>query len=180
MKPKAIILAVFLVAALVIIGGLARKSAPPGRAVEGLPAPSFTIKDIETGKTVTPSDLRGSAVFVNFWATWCAPCVEEMPYIEKLYQARKSDPSLKIIMILYKDDPRAARDFLKKNNYGFDVYADENGASAKFFGLTGVPETFLIDKNGIVFKRILGPLDWSSADAQKLIDELINRDKPSG
>jgi thiol-disulfide isomerase/thioredoxin len=175
MKSKSIILAIFVVAALVIIGGLAKKSGPPGRAVEGLPAPPVLLKELITGKTVTMDDFKSKAVFINFWATWCGPCVEEMPSIQKLYEARKSDPSIKMVMILYKDDPQAAVKFMKENKYDFDVYIDDNSVSAKAFGLTGVPETFLIDNKGIVFKRILGPHDWNAEEAGNLLGQLVSR-----
>jgi cytochrome c biogenesis protein CcmG/thiol:disulfide interchange protein DsbE len=142
----------------------------------GLPAPDFTFQDLD-GKEVSLSDYRGWVVFVNIWATWCPPCVEEMPSIEKLYNALKDD-QFKILAVSIDSKGReAVVPFMRKYNLTFPVLLDPEGKIGTLYGLTGVPESFLIDRKGIVVKKVIGPIDWVAPDVVRFFQELIS--KPS-
>jgi thiol-disulfide isomerase/thioredoxin len=140
---------------------------------EGLKAPSIEIRDAMTGLKVDIDQHKGKVVFVNFWATWCAPCREEVPSIEALQRELSSDSRFVMITILYRDDPKSAYDYMKAGGYSFPVYADQDGATAKQYKVTGVPETYLIDKKGVLRKKIIGPLDWNAPEARAFIKALL-------
>jgi DsbE subfamily thiol:disulfide oxidoreductase len=142
-------------------------------AVEGLRVPELVIRDI-SGGSVDPNTLKGKVVFINFWASWCPPCKEEMPSIEALYRGHLNDSGFTMITILYKDEPNNGLEYLKANGYTLPVFVDDNGISAKNFGVTGVPETYVVDKKGILRKRVIGPAEWNSAEAVALIQSLLN------
>jgi peroxiredoxin len=142
----------------------------------GLPAPDFTFQDLD-GKEVSLSDYRGRVVFVNIWATWCPPCIEEAPSIEKLYNTLKDD-QFKILAVSIDSKGReAVVPFMKKYNLTYPVLFDPEGKIGELYGLTGVPESFVIDKKGIVVKKVIGPIDWAAPDVIRFFQELIN--KPS-
>ena len=140
---------------------------------EGLKAPSLEILDAMTGQKVDMGKYKGRVMFVNFWATWCAPCREEVPSIEALHRDFSSDSRFAMITILFRDDSRSAYDYMKAGGYSFPVYADQEGATAKQYKVTGVPETYLVDKKGVLRKRVIGPLDWNASDARAFIKTLL-------
>jgi thiol-disulfide isomerase/thioredoxin len=136
-------------------------------------APALEISDLGTGQKVDMQQLRGKVIFVNFWATWCPPCKEEMPAIEALYRGLGSDGRFAMLTILYKDDPQTAASYMNANGYTFPVFGDIDGASAIHFKVTGVPETYLVDKKGALRKRVIGPADWNSPEARTYINTLL-------
>ncbi|HBF4254508.1 cytochrome c biogenesis protein/redoxin [Clostridioides difficile] len=124
----------------------------------------FTLTD-QYGKTHKLSDYEGKVVFLNFWATWCPPCKEEMPYIEQLYKDYNKNND--DVVILGVASPNLGREgsrehvvnFLKNQSYTFPVVLDEDGALAYQYGINAFPTTFIIDKEGYVTKYIPGAMD---------------------
>lgn len=149
-----------------------KKEKSQHQAVIGLYAPELTVSDA-AGKPLNLSELKGSVVFINFWATWCPPCREEMPSLQSLYSRFKDDKGFRMVTIIYKDDYRKAVEYLKANNYELPVWRDDGGKTAGAFGVTGVPESYVVDKNGILKEKVIGPADWSSTQAVSLISNLL-------
>ena len=162
---------VLLAGAAVFFVSCAEKKTAPER---GNAAPRLDIRDIRSGQAINIDQLKGKVVFVNFWASWCMPCKEEMPSIEALYKDMLKNDKFLMVTILYKDDERTASDYMRANGYTFPLYADNNGSSAKQYGVTGVPETYLIDKKGSLRKRIIGPADWNSSEAKAYINAMLS------
>ncbi|MBF0473637.1 MAG: TlpA family protein disulfide reductase [Nitrospirae bacterium] len=143
------------------------------KAAENMEVPDFTLYN-DANQPIKLSDLKGTVIFLNFWATWCGPCVEEAPSIEALYKKKSTSTDFKIITVVYNDDPAVVNAFMQKNSYTFPVFGDKNSDAAKIFGVTGVPETYIIDKKGILRKKFIGPVNWTDEQTLKLIDDIIN------
>ena len=176
MKAKAIIIVVIILAALMVLlfGARKQETRLPKAAIEGLAAPELILSD-PSGKLHSLSELGGSVVFVNFWATWCPPCREEMPSIQNLYNQFKYQKGFRMVTILYRDDYQKAMAYLKENNYDFPVVVDTDEKTARAYGVTGVPETYIVDKKGILRKKIIGPFDWASPRAVSLMSEIMRQ-----
>jgi len=128
---------------------------PPGLP-DPVPAPEITLKDL-AGKSVSISDFRGKPLIVNFWATWCVPCREEMPTLEKLYNERKQR-GFEIILINAKESKQVVEKFLKENGYTFRVLLDETGEAYRQFQVFGLPTTVFIDKENVIQYSYIGQL----------------------
>ncbi len=166
------ILLIMCVALCVTACGQGQKKTMKTAAVDK-PAPDFSLVDLQ-GKTWTLSDLKGQVVFVNFWATWCPPCIHEMPSMQSLYTALPKD-RFKMLAILNKDDPAIAKEFAEKFNITFPILDDRKDLVGSRYGLTGVPETFIIDRQGIIREKFIGPAQWDSPEAIQLLQEYINQ-----
>jgi cytochrome c biogenesis protein CcmG/thiol:disulfide interchange protein DsbE len=163
-KPKALILFLIIVIVAAAAFFTVRPSHSPRITQSGVSPEDFELVDI-SGNKIKLSDMKGSVVFVNFWATWCGSCVEELPSVEKLFRSLSGDPSFKMVTILYKDSISDASGFMKQNGYTFPVFLNPDESAAKIFGITGVPETYIIDKKGVLRDKVLGPADWDSPRA---------------
>ncbi len=141
---------------------------------EGYPAPGFSLRDLG-GRTHSLQGLRGSVVVVNFWATWCASCIEEMPSLDNLNKMTSDNPGFAILTVLFRDKAEKARSFLEQNGYGLTVLMDPDETVARKYGLTGVPETFVIDKEGVLSKKIIGPIGFDSPDVMRFFKRLASR-----
>lgn len=139
----------------------------------GAPAPNFTLVDRQ-GKTWTLSELKGQVVFVNFWATWCPPCREEMPSMQKLYKMLPKD-NFKMLAILNKDDPALADSFAKKHDLTMPIINDQDNTLGAAYGLTGLPETFIVDKQGILREKFIGLAQWDSPIHVQMLMKYINQ-----
>lgn len=139
----------------------------------GLYAPSFEIVEPGSGQVLSSPDMKGKVIFVNFWASWCQPCKEEMPSIDALYEEFGKNDDFRMITILYRDKPGDALGYMQSNGYAFPVYLDPKGTAAQKFGVTGVPETYIIDRKGVLKKRVIGPYEWNSAEEKELIAALL-------
>lgn len=145
----------------------------PKVAEVGKRAPDFTLMDRQ-GKTWTLSQLEGQVVFVNFWATWCPPCREEMPSMERLHRLLPGD-KFKMLSILSNDNPALADKLSSTLGLTFPVLVDPDNKAGQAYGLTGVPETYIIDKQGILREKFLGPVQWDSPAAQQKLMNYINQ-----
>lgn len=142
--------------------------------VVGKVAPDFALTDINE-KPIRLSDFRGKVVFLNFWATWCAPCREEMPSMEVLYKNFEKDGL--VILAVSIDRVTTTKDippFVKGMNLTFPVVIDSWGKTDKPYKRMGVPETFIIDQQGVIREIIIGPRDWTRIDNLKTLTTLLN------
>lgn len=139
----------------------------------GLSAPDLKIRDAVSGSEVPPESLKGKVVFINFWASWCPPCREEMPSIEALYRELSAHDDFRMITVLYKDGYAAGSALVRREGFSFPVYEDMEGRSARSYGVTGVPETYIVDRRGILKRRVLGPADWHSPEVKDFILALM-------
>jgi len=131
----------------------------------------FELKDAN-GNLWKLSDLRGKVVFLNFWATWCTTCKAEAPYKEALFQ-KMQGRQFQMLGILFRDDPGNLPAYYRMHNLSFPALISPDNEAAKLYGITGVPETFIIDKNGIVREKIVGPLEWSDPKNAALIEKYL-------
>lgn len=173
MKGKQIILVILLLAGIGAVILSLRQGGTKKPAVVGLYAPDFSVTDFRTGKIISSADLKGKVLLVNFWASWCNPCKEEMPTVDGFYKEMADDKDFVMITILYRDTPVNAVSYMKSMGYSFPVYTDPAGDAAKNFGVTGVPETYVIDKNGVLKKKMIGPDNWTSRENRELISSLL-------
>ncbi len=140
----------------------------------GKEAPDFTLGDLND-RQVKLSDYRGKVVFLNFWATWCKPCKEEMPSMEILNRNFEKDGL--VILAVSIDRVTTSKDippFVKGMNLTFPVLIDSWGKTDKPYKRMGVPETFIIDQQGIIREIIIGPRDWTRLDSLQVLTKLLN------
>jgi len=122
-------------------------------------APDFTLEDLN-GVKVSLSDYRGKIVFLNIWATWCKPCEVEMPAMEKLYQKFQDQNFEMLTISIDTEGKQVIEPYMKKWDLTFPVLLDPESKIVQKFNITGVPETFLIDPQGVVFQHVVGPREW--------------------
>ncbi len=173
MKQKnLIILIVIFLAVFVGIFAIQRKDITEKAAV-GIPVPDIELIDMNKN-TLKLSDLKGSVIFVNFWATWCTSCIDELPSIEILFNTLSKNNQFRMITIIFKDNETNVFNFIKHTGYTFPVYFNPDDSAPRKFGITGVPETFIIDKKGILRNKVIGPQQWDSPQILNNIQALIN------
>ena len=140
----------------------------------GKAAPDFSLYDLND-KPYRLSDFRGKVVFLNFWATWCKPCREEMPSMEILNKNFEKDGL--VILAVSIDRVTTTKDippFVKGMNLTFPVLVDSWGMTDKPYKRMGVPETFIIDQQGIIREIVIGPRDWTRLDSLQVLTTLLN------
>ncbi|MGD9044145.1 MAG: TlpA disulfide reductase family protein [Desulfobacterales bacterium] len=129
------------------------------------------LKDV-FGNTVSLADFRGKVVFLNFWATWCPPCIIEMPPMEKLHR-RYKDKDFAMVAINLQETDAQVKSFFDKYKLSFTALLDSNGEVATWFGVGSLPTTFVLDKQGRIIGSALGPREWDSQASIALFDYLI-------
>lgn len=130
--------------------------------VVGDVAPDFQLEDTK-GNTVTLSELRGKVVMVNFWATWCPPCIEEMPSMARLNKFMAKEDFVMLAINTEKNGRSVVPPFLKQSPHDFTVLYDDKGTVQQQYGVYKFPESFIVGKDGKVDQKIIGPIDWSSS-----------------
>jgi peroxiredoxin len=144
----------------------------PQPAVEGKPAPDFTLVDL-AGQKTRLSDLKGKVVLVNFWATWCPPCREEIPSMANLNRIMAGKPFRMLAISIDQGGKEAVESFFRKSRTILPALLDTNGAVSKLYGTTGVPETFVIDRKGVIIKKVIGALNWSDPEVVEFLNEAM-------
>jgi peroxiredoxin len=158
----------FLAFLLIVVPGCRRDVPVPS---EGSPAPDFALTGI-SGEKVRLSDFRGRVILLNFWASWCPPCREEIPALLSLDKAMAGKRFRMLAVAIDKGGRDTIMKFLGREGLNLPVLLDPDGLVAKTYGITGVPETYIIDKTGTIRKKIIGPLDWSDVSVIRYLDNL--------
>jgi len=171
---RAAILVFLVVVALVIVFVLKQNNPyikySPLRVAQ--PAPNFTLPGLD-GKMVSLSDHRGHVVLVNVWATWCPPCVDEMPSMERLYQELKGENFEILAISIDALGEKAVAPFMKKFNLSFPALLDPNATIKTLYQTTGVPESFIINQDGLLLEKIIGPRNWAAPEAVGYFRDLM-------
>jgi peroxiredoxin len=142
-----------------------------GSVVLDRPAPEFEVRD-RAGQAHRLSDFRGKVVLINFWATWCPPCLEEMPSMESL-RKQMDETQLQIMALSVDESWEPVDTFLKQNAYGFGIYADFEQKVAELYGTHMVPETYIVDKQGVILCKVVGDRDWTEPSVVAFLKNLI-------
>ncbi len=147
-----------------------------GPVARGDIAPDFTCSD-QAGKQQWLSALRGKVVLVNFWATWCSPCREELPSLQALQKKFPSN-DLVILALSVDDSWGPINRFMAQNQFTIPVYADFDKKISSRYGTVMYPETYVVDKQGRVAYKVVGAIDWTSSEMLKFLNVLILEGKP--
>jgi peroxiredoxin len=138
----------------------------------GAAAQDFGLPTLR-GDYVKLSDYRGKVVFLNIWATWCPPCREEMPAMESLYQRLKGRDFEMLAVSIDREGEKVVGPFAAKYGLTFPVLLDPDSKTSRLYGLTGIPESFIVDKSGVVIHKIIGPQDWIKKEWLDYFDRII-------
>jgi cytochrome c biogenesis protein CcmG/thiol:disulfide interchange protein DsbE len=139
----------------------------PGRI--GTSAPDFTVQDSD--HKVTLSQYRGQVVVLNFWATWCAPCIDETPSLVKM-QTHLKDKGVVVLAVSIDADDAAYHKFLKDYSVNMITVRDEARKASSLYGTFGWPESYIIDRNGVIRRKFIGAVDWTSPEIVEYLTKL--------
>jgi thiol-disulfide isomerase/thioredoxin len=140
----------------------------------GTRAPDFRAVDLGTGDSISfHKAYDGKITLVNIWATWCIPCRLEMPAMQRLYDALATQGFRIAAVSIDEGGATDVLAFARDLNLSFDILHDRSGRIQQIYQTTGVPESFLLDRKGVIVKRIIGAYDWSSPVNRALIERLL-------
>ncbi len=166
-----VLILVFIIS---FIGLTARGSLAKDAAGTAKSAPTFTLTDIKS-KKVSLSDFKGKVVLLNFWATWCVPCREEMPPLNKLYTDLKNEGFV-VLGVSIDPSETPVKSFVTEKNIMYPVLMDsEKEVYFDLYAVLVLPTSFLIDKDGMIVEKILGERDWNSPEMKDKIMKLLKR-----
>ena len=135
----------------------------------GTVAPDFTVQDSD--RKVTLSQFRGQVVVLNFWATWCPPCIEETPSLVQM-QSQMKDKGVTVLAVSIDADDSQYHKFLKQYGVNMVTVRDEDRKAPTLYGTFGWPETFIIDRSGVVRRKFIGAVDWTSPEITEYLSKL--------
>ena len=171
---KKLISGIVLAAVIALLLWFASPSYRQGEpSVAGSTAPDFTFE--LNGQRMRLADLRGKVVVLNFWATWCPPCVEEMPSLNLLHEQIAPSGGM-VLGISVDDDAAAYEKFLKDHGIRFATYRNPSREISSSYGTFMYPETFIIDQKGRIARKVIGPQQWDSTEHLAYLRTLLKRD----
>ena len=146
-----------------------------GTRAAGKLAADFNLPNLN-GNAISLSSLRGKVVFLNVWATWCGPCREEMPSIETLYEEFRKDPDFVMLAVSQDSGDRgnAVGSYVRRNGFKFTVLLDPQNQVGDAYDVSGIPETFIIDRAGRIVAHHVGPYNWAQPAMRDALRELID------
>jgi peroxiredoxin len=147
----------------------------PGPQV-GQPVPDFSLPDLE-GRIHRLSELRGKVVVLNFWATWCPPCVDEMPSLERLNDSLQSK-GVEVVAVSVDERFSDIGEFVEKYRVSFTVLHDDGKKVSRSYQTFKYPETYIVDREGRLRSKVVGPRDWSAPTVIRDMVELLKEESP--
>jgi len=147
--------AITLALVAVLFVGLGKDPSEIKSPLIGKPAPAFALKAVGTGQTIDIAALHGRPVVVNFWATWCVPCYQEHPV---LVENARLIPNVQFIGVVFNDSEDKISAFLRERGSSYPTLLDEQGKTAIAYGVGGVPETYFLNRDGIIVAKFTGPM----------------------
>lgn len=164
------------IAVLVIIlaiGGGAALHSDIGLVGPGRPAPSFDAVRVATGDSVTLADYSGEVVLLNIWATWCKPCEEEMPSLQRLHEQLGAEGLHIVAVSIDRSSQQDVLAWVQARGLTFDILQDRSRRIERLYQTTGVPETFIIDRYGAIAKRQIGAYEWDDPPTKAFLRRLL-------
>lgn len=158
------LLSITLLAILVLITSCDQKTGASNGDTENQAAKSFTLESLEQNKEISLEDFKGKPIVVNFWATWCGPCKQEMPFFEETWKEYK-DKGVVFIGIDVMDDKESAQQFIEKLGISYTNLYDPSGKTSNSYGVVALPATFFIDKDGNIAVKHYGSFLGKDAEA---------------
>ena len=141
----------------------------------GSNAPQFHAVRLPGGQPARIEDYRGKVVLLNIWATWCPPCRVEMPSMERLHRKLAANPDFRLVAVsVDEEDSTVVNKFVKDMGLTFEILHDQDGSIRQLYQTTGVPESFVIDRDGVIVKKVIGAADWDAAVNASLIQRLLD------
>jgi peroxiredoxin len=168
--------AVWIIAAGVVavaIAAILTSSGAPPPIGRGSQAPEFTLPRLDGGARVDLDGLRGRVVLINFWATWCKPCEEEMPAMQRLYDTLAPE-GFELLAVSVDEDPSEVASFVERMGLTFPVLMDSDQRVARSYQTFRFPETLLIGRDGVVVERYVGPKEWDAAPYLARLRKLLS------
>jgi len=162
---------------LLFVAGCSKEGEQPARGAKPLEkhkAPEISVVALDNTQ-LTLKSLKGKVVLLNFWATWCPPCREEIPSMMKLNTFMAGKPFEMVCVSVDEGGKQAVQEFFKNTGFSLPTYLDPTGQAPAAYGLTGVPETFIIDKQGVIAKKVIGGLDWASPEVIAFLEDLMKQ-----
>jgi peroxiredoxin len=156
---------------------LAIKLRPQLNLIEvGSTAPDFDAVELPSGRPVRIEDYRGKVVLLNIWATWCPPCKVEMPSMERLHRKLAGPGSdFRLVAVsVDEEDSSVVNTFVKEMGLTFEILHNRDGSIRRIYQTTGVPESFVIDRDGVIVKKVIGAADWDAPVNETLIRRLLD------
>jgi len=141
---------------------------------EGDKAPEFTLRDMN-GREIRLADFSGKVVMLNFWATWCPPCKGEIPSMARLNRQMAGQPFQMLAVSIDSDGKGAVQRFFPNNGAPIPVFLDPENKVSGRYGTTKVPETYIIGKNGVILKKIIGPLEWDQPEVVAFLNRAMGK-----
>jgi thiol-disulfide isomerase/thioredoxin len=142
----------------------------------GNKAPEYKAVNLKSGDSVAiRENYKGHVTLINIWATWCVPCRKEMPSMQALFDSLAPYGFRIAAVSIDQEGPDVVRDFAAELGLSFDILQDRSGSIQQVYQTTGVPESFLLDTNGIIMKRVIGDHDWASPANRALIRRLLGQ-----
>ena len=167
-KILKVILPIILTLGLVVT--VCSACSEPSEARVGQPAPDFQLQNLD-GQSISLNDLKGKPVLLNFWSTWCGPCVSEMPYLQEIYD-EWSGKGLMLLAINGGESSSKVSKFLQDYNLSLPVLLDTEGIVAQRYNVSGIPTTFFIDKEGIIQEKVIGAFP-NKAEIEKRLSKIV-------
>ncbi len=176
MKTRSILTLAFAVV-LVVVGGIFLRSLVPPESPSGSlaflsAAPELPVFD-RSGKKIDLSKEKGRLVIIHFWATWCPPCVEEIPALSRFWDKYQGRTDIVLYAVSVDRDWKTIDEFSAKNPNRLPIYRDPNASTSQRFGTSQYPETYIANKNGRILYRVPGAISWSDADVRQRIEQLL-------
>ncbi|HET6206288.1 MAG TPA: TlpA disulfide reductase family protein [Terracidiphilus sp.] len=165
LRPLSLVRLLLVAASCLILVSGCNRGAKPSKI--GKTAPDFKVSD--GSNSIQLADYRGKVVLLNFWASWCGPCIQETPALVELHHEH---PELAILAVSIDEDPSAYQRFLNRFHVDLKTVRDPDQKVAKLYGTDGWPETYIIDRKGIIRRKIVGDPDWSNPEIRTFLQGL--------
>jgi peroxiredoxin len=162
-----ILIGALLIALIVVVSGTMRERI----VVAGDSAPDFKIT-ADNGRQISRTNFGGKVLVLNFWATWCPPCIEEIPSLDAM-QKQLANSGVVVLAVSVDKNEKAYKDFLSRAGVTFTTSRDPEANVSAEYGTFKYPETYVIDRNGKVVQKIIGPTDWTDAKMVSYIRSLL-------
>jgi peroxiredoxin len=146
-----------------------------GAVAVGRDAPAFQGLNIATGDSVGLDRYAGEVVLLNVWATWCIPCEAEMPSIQRLYEELGPLGFQVVAISVDESGPERVKEWIDERELTFEVLHDQSGQIERTYQTIGVPETFIIDRQGVIVKKVIGATEWDHPTHTTLLRELLSQ-----